>query len=87
VDVAAPGRAPRDDADSAAPRWRDLVGDEQADAYAASGTIPAMLDEQGRPVKRNFVHVDDLADAILNVIDNPAARRQTFNICMDEPVD
>ena len=69
------------------PRWRDLVGAERADAYTASGTIPVMLDEQGRPVKRNFVHVDDLADAILAAIDHPAARRQTFNICMDEPVD
>ena len=69
------------------PRWRDLVGAEQADAYAASGTIPVMLDAQGRPVKRNFVHVDDLADAILLALDHPAARRQTFNICMDEPVD
>jgi UDP-glucose 4-epimerase len=69
------------------PRWRDLVGAEQADAYAAAGAIPVMLDEQGRPVKRNFVHVDDLADAILLAIDHPAARRQTFNICMDEPVD
>ena len=69
------------------PRWRELVGAGQADAYAASGTIPVMLDEQGRPVKRNFVHVDDLADAVLLAIDNPAARRQTFNICMDEPVD
>jgi nucleoside-diphosphate-sugar epimerase len=69
------------------PRWRDLVGPEQADAYAASGTVPVMLDEQGHPVKRNFVHVNDLADAILLAIDHPAARRQTFNICMDEPVD
>jgi UDP-glucose 4-epimerase len=69
------------------PRWRDLVGAEQADSYAASGTIPVMLDEQGRPIKRNFVHVDDLADAILRALDNPAARGQTFNICMDEPVD
>jgi UDP-glucose 4-epimerase len=54
---------------------------------AASGAIPVMLDDHGRPVKRNFVHVNDLADAILHTIDNPAARRQTFNICMDEPVD
>ena len=69
------------------PRWRDLVGAEQADAYVVSGTIPVMLDEEGRPVKRNFVHVDDLAGAILLAIDNPAARRQTFNTCMDEPVD
>jgi nucleoside-diphosphate-sugar epimerase len=69
------------------PRWRDLVGAQRADAYAAAGTVPVMLDQQDRPVKRNFVHVDDLADAILAAIDNPAARRQTFNICMDEPVD
>ncbi len=69
------------------PRWRDLVGAAQADAYAASGTVPVLLDEQGRPVKRNFVHVSDLAAAILAAIDHPAARRQTFNICMDEPVD
>ncbi len=69
------------------PRWRDLVGAERADAFAASSTIPVMLDEQGHPVKRNFVHVDDLTEAILHAVDNPAARRQTFNICMDEPVD
>jgi UDP-glucose 4-epimerase len=69
------------------PRWRELVGPQQAGAYVANGTVPVMLDGQGRPVKRNFVHVNDLADAILHAIDNPAARRQTFNICMDEPVD
>ena len=71
---------------SAARAGGTLVGAERADAYAASGTVPVMLDEQGRPVKRNFVHVDDLADAILAALDHPA-RRQTFNICMDEPVD
>ena len=69
------------------PRWRDLVGAERADAYVASGTVPIMLDPQGRPVKRNFVHVEDLVDAILAALDCPAAHRQTFNICMDEPVD
>ena len=69
------------------PRWRDLVGARTADGYVASGAVPVMLDADGRPVKRNFVHVDDLVDAILRAIDHPAARRQTFNICMDEPVD
>jgi UDP-glucose 4-epimerase len=69
------------------PRWRDLVGAEQADAYVESRTIPIMLDDEGRPVRRNFVHVDDLVDAILAAIDSPAARKQTFNVCMDEPVD
>ena len=69
------------------PRWRDLVGAQQADEYMRSLTIPIMLDPQGQPVKRNFVHVDDLVSAILRAIDHPAARQQTFNICMDEPVD
>jgi UDP-glucose 4-epimerase len=69
------------------PRWRDLVGSEQADAYVEQGAVPVMLDGDGRPVKRNFVHVEDLVDAILIALDRPTARRQTFNVCMDEPVD
>jgi UDP-glucose 4-epimerase len=70
-----------------APRWRDLVGAEQADRYLEEGTVPVMLDQHGRPVKRNFVHVEDLVEAIVAALDEPAARRQTFNVCMDEPVD
>jgi nucleoside-diphosphate-sugar epimerase len=70
-----------------APRWRDLVGAEQADEYVEREAVPVMLDEEGRPLKRNVVHVEDLVDAILAALDHPAARRQTFNICMDEPVD
>jgi UDP-glucose 4-epimerase len=69
------------------PRWRDLVGAEQADRYLEEGTVPVMLDEDGRPVKRNFVHVEDLVEAIVAALDEPAAGRQTFNVCMDEPVD
>jgi nucleoside-diphosphate-sugar epimerase len=69
------------------PRWRDLVGSEQADAYVEQGAVPVMLDEDGRPMKRNFVHVEDLVDAIIAALEHPAARRQTFNVCMDEPVD
>ena len=70
-----------------APRWRDLVGARKADEYVESRTIPVMLDREGRPVKRNFVHVSDLTSAILKAIDHPRARQQTFNVCMDEPVD
>jgi UDP-glucose 4-epimerase len=69
------------------PRWRELVGVEQADDYVRSQTVPVMLDTEGRPVKRNFVHVEDLVGAILLAIDHPQARQQVFNICMDEPVD
>ena len=69
------------------PRWRDLVGAEKADEYVRSGAVPVMLDPDGVPVKRNFVHVSDLIAAILCAIDHPKARQQTFNICTNEPVD
>jgi nucleoside-diphosphate-sugar epimerase len=69
------------------PRWRDLVGAEQADAYIKTHTIPVLCDPAGQPVKRNFVHVDDLVSALLMALDHPKARQQTFNICMNEPVD
>ena len=69
------------------PRWRDLVGAQLADEYVRTQTIPIMLDPDGRPVKRNFVHVEDLVSALLLAIDHPQARQQLFNISMDEPVD
>jgi nucleoside-diphosphate-sugar epimerase len=69
------------------PRWRDLVGAENADEYVRTQTIPVMLDPSGTPVQRNFVHVNDLVQAMLVALDHPQARRQTFNICTNEPVD
>ncbi len=69
------------------PRWRDLVGPKSADEYVKSRAVPLMLDPEGKPVKRNFVHVSDLVEGIVLALDHPKARRQTFNICMDEPVD
>ena len=69
------------------PRWRDLVGTQQADEYQRRQTIPIMLDPDGHPVKRNFVHVEDLVSALLLAIDHPQARQQLFNISMDEPID
>jgi UDP-glucose 4-epimerase len=68
-------------------RWRDLVGHERADEFIRSRTIPVMLDAGGKPMRRNFVHLNDLIDALLLAIDHPNARQQTFNICMDEPVE
>jgi nucleoside-diphosphate-sugar epimerase len=69
------------------PRWHEYVGAQKAAEYVETQTIPVMLDSDGRPVKRNFVQVDDLVSAILSALDAPGARQQTFNICMDEPVD
>lgn len=70
------------------PVWRELVDENEADQHHKKGTIPLMLDSQNVPIKRNFVHVDDLVRAIQCAILNPVpAKGQTFNICMDEPVD
>jgi UDP-glucose 4-epimerase len=68
-------------------RWRDYVGIETADDYVRNGAAALMYDTNDAPVLRNFVHVEDLVSAILIALDHPAARQQTFNICMDEPVD
>src|SRR6202049_3820765 len=69
------------------PRWRNLVGAERADAYIKNGSVPLMLDPDGNPVKRSFVHVSDLVEATVIALDHPKAHQQTFNICMDAPVD
>lgn len=69
------------------PRWCELVEAAQAQEYQQSQTTPLMVDANGQPVKRNFVHVDDLVSALLLAIDHPKARQQLFNICMDEPID
>jgi len=69
------------------PRWRDLVGQEQADVCQKAGTVPVLCNTNGTAILRNFVQVEDLVEAIVLALDHPAARQQTFNICMDEPVN
>ncbi len=69
------------------PDWTDLIPAEAVAAHHAAGRVPVMLDNEGRGLRRNFVHVNDLVSAILAALDNPAARQQTFNIAMTEPVD
>jgi len=69
------------------PRWCDLVGPERAAKYRESGAVPVMLDAHGVPLKRNFIHVDDLVSAIMCALDHAGTPGQTFNVCMDEPVD
>ena len=66
---------------------RDYVGPERAAEYQHAGAAALMLDADGNAVLRNFVHVEDLVSAILIALEHPAAQQQTFNICMDEPVD
>jgi nucleoside-diphosphate-sugar epimerase len=69
------------------PVWRDMVPPEDAARHRAAGAIPLLLDADNHPMKRSFIHVDDLVSAILIALDHPRARQQLFNIGMDEPVD
>lgn len=69
------------------PDWKTFFAPEEARRYAETGTVPLLRDADGRPLKRNFVHVGDLVSAILAAIDNPRAARQLFNVSMDRPVD
>ncbi|MCB1500970.1 MAG: NAD(P)-dependent oxidoreductase [Bauldia sp.] len=69
------------------PDWKTLVPAPDAARYAKEGTVPLLRDADGRPLRRNFVHVDDLASAILAALDNPRTKRELFNVCMDRPVD
>jgi UDP-glucose 4-epimerase len=69
------------------PDWKTLVSPEVAARARAEGAVPLLRDADGAPLKRNFVHVDDLVAAILVALDHPAARQRLFNVAMDEPVD
>src|SRR5262245_9026301 len=69
------------------PDWKTMVLAEDAKRCAKDGTVPLLRDADGRPLKRNFVHVEDLVTAILATNDNPRAEQQLFNVCMDRPVD
>jgi UDP-glucose 4-epimerase len=69
------------------PVWNSLVAPEVAERCRNESIVPLLLDVQGRALKRNFVHVDDLVDAILAALDNPVARGKLYNVSMDESVD
>lgn len=69
------------------PRWCDVVGEDRAKTYREKGTVPVLIDANGRSLQRNFVHVEDLVSAILIALDHPKARQELFHVCMDEPVD
>ena len=69
------------------PDWKTMVQPDVAERCRRDGVIPLLRDADGNSLKRNFVHVDDLVEAVLRTIDHPAARGALFNICMDEPVD
>lgn len=64
------------------PAWRELVSGD-----VLAGAVPLALAADGAPLLRNFVHVDDLVEAIAIALEHPAAVGETFNISMNEPVN
>ena len=69
------------------PAWDELMTASALEKARGSNGVPLMLDHEGKPLRRNFVHVSDLVSAIIAVIDNAAARQELFNIAMDVPVN
>ena len=69
------------------PKWKDLVTPEIAAVCQRDSTVPLLLDAQGNPLRRNFVHVDDLVAAIGLAVDRSGTAGKTYNISMDAPVD
>lgn len=69
------------------PAWTDYIADAERRRFADENRAPLLIAADGKPLKRNFVHVDDLVEAMLLAIDHPAARQQLFNIAMTESVD
>jgi len=69
------------------PDWKTMVPPNVAEQARKDGAVPLLQDAEGKPIKRNFVHVDDLVSAILLALVAPEARQKLYNICMDEPVD
>jgi UDP-glucose 4-epimerase len=69
------------------PAWETLISPAERRMYAQNRNVPILIAADGKPLKRNFVHVSDLVEAMVAVIDNPAARQQLFNIAMTRPID
>ncbi|MEO6394310.1 MAG: NAD(P)-dependent oxidoreductase, partial [Devosia sp.] len=69
------------------PSWDTLISKEERERFATENCVPLLLDTGGGPLRRNFVHLSDLVEALITVIDNPAAIGEMFNIAMTIPVD
>lgn len=69
------------------PAWAELLPQADIARHAAMGAVPLLRDATGAPLRRNFIHVDDLVSAMLAALDHSGARGQLFNIAMNAPVD
>ncbi len=69
------------------PAWDELMSAADLERARAEDMVPLMLAADGAPLRRNFIHVDDVVSALLTALVHPAAAGETFNAAMDVPVD
>ena len=55
-----------------------MVSPDEAERSRATGAVPLLEEADGTPVKRNFVHVDDLVEAIALALTEPRARQRLY---------
>lgn len=61
--------------------WDSLLTEEQRELLArGEDRIPVLVGKEGVPYRRHIVHINDVVDAWLLAIGNPAALGQTFHI-------
>lgn len=68
------------------PRWHELVEPEVARAAYSVGAVPLALAADGKPLRRNVIHVDDVVTAIELALSAPDAHQQVMNVAI-EPMD
>ena len=69
------------------PNWDTLVTPSDRQEFASEQLVPLLLDCSNNPLRRNIVHLDDLVDIMINVIDNDRAFGELFNVTMTTPLD
>jgi nucleoside-diphosphate-sugar epimerase len=69
------------------PDWDTLISPTQRREFHETNAVPVLLDSDGASLRRNFVHIDDLVEAMLAALGNSAASQRLFNIAMTDPVD
>ncbi len=65
------------------PAWSTLLSPAEQRLYHTNRNLPLLLDWAGEPLRRNFVHVSDLASAMLAALDNPNGASATVQYCHD----
>lgn len=69
------------------PAWSELIKQDEEKEYSRDNRVPVLIDNAGVPLRRNFVHVSDVAAAVMAAIDAAPANQELFNVAMNKPVD